>query len=131
MTKIEEVLKRKGYSITHLAKEIGCAKSSMSLYVSGKVTPSKERACKIADLLGLEAGELFERVEKQSKADPDTMTVGEAARAMKKSELFIRLGLQQGIFPFGYAVKTGQQKYSYFISRRKFVDSTGIEVAHD
>ena len=131
MTKIEEQMKNKGYTITYLAKVIECPKSSMSMYVSGKVTPSKERAGKIADLLGLEAGELFERAEKQIKADPDTMTVGEAARAMKKSELFIRLGLQQGIFPFGYAVKTGQQKYSYFISRRKFVDSTGIEVIHD
>ncbi len=56
-----------------------------------------------------------------------SMTVQEAAKLMGKSQDFIRIGLQREILPFGYAVKTGKQRYSYFISREKFIESTGIK----
>lgn len=55
-----------------------------------------------------------------------SMTVQEAARLMGKSQSFIRIGLQRNILPFGYAVKTGKERYSYFISREKFIETTGI-----
>lgn len=55
-----------------------------------------------------------------------SMTVQEAARLMGKSQSFIRIGLQRNILPFGYAVKTGKDRYSYFISREKFAEATGI-----
>jgi hypothetical protein len=55
-----------------------------------------------------------------------SMTVQEAARLMGKSQDFIRIGLQRNILPFGYAVKTGKARYSYFISREKFTEATGI-----
>ena len=41
--------------------------------------------------------------------------VAVAAKLMNKNVEFLYMGLQQGIFPFGYAVKTST-KYSYFIS---------------
>ena len=56
-----------------------------------------------------------------------SMTVQEASRLMGKSQDFIRIGLQRNILPFGYAVKTGKERYSYFISRDKFIEATGIE----
>lgn len=46
---------------------------------------------------------------------------------MGKSEMFIRIGLQRNILPFGYAVKTGKERWSYFISREKFREATGIK----
>ena len=55
-----------------------------------------------------------------------SMTVQEAARLMNKSQDFIRIGLQRNILPFGYAIKTGKERYSYFISREKFKEATGI-----
>ena len=55
------------------------------------------------------------------------LTVREAAKLMGKGEQFIRVGLQQGIFPWGYAVKTSSQ-YTYFISAAKFTEHTGIPV---
>lgn len=55
-----------------------------------------------------------------------SMTVQEAARLMGKSQDFIRIGLQRNILPFGFAVKTGKARYSYFISRDKFIEATGI-----
>ena len=56
-----------------------------------------------------------------------SMTVQEAATLMGKSQDFIRIGLQRSILPFGYAVKTGKERYSYFISREKFTEATGIK----
>ena len=55
-----------------------------------------------------------------------SMTVQEASRLMGKSQDFVRIGLQRNILPFGYAVKTGKDRYSYFISREKFIEATGI-----
>lgn len=57
----------------------------------------------------------------------ETLTVKEAARLMGKSQDFIRIGLQRGLLPFGYAVKTGAERWSYFISRSKFEEATGIK----
>ena len=53
--------------------------------------------------------------------------VAVAAKLMNKNVEFLYMGLQQGIFPFGYGVKTST-KYSYFISSVKFEEYTGIKV---
>jgi hypothetical protein len=58
----------------------------------------------------------------------ETLTVQETAKLMGKSQDFVRIGLQRNLLPFGYAVKTGKERYSYFISRQKFTEATGIEV---
>lgn len=55
------------------------------------------------------------------------LTVRKTAELMNVSPQFIRIGLQKGIFPFGYAVKMSKQ-WTYFISKQKFKESTGIEV---
>lgn len=57
----------------------------------------------------------------------EKLTVQEAARLMGKSEMFIRIGLQRNNLPFGYAVKTGKERWSYYISREKFREATGIK----
>lgn len=62
-----------------------------------------------------------------SEPNKEKLTVQEAARLMGKSEMFIRIGLQRDILPFGYAVKTGKERWSYFISREKFREATGIK----
>ena len=62
-----------------------------------------------------------------SEPNTEKLTVQEAARLMGKSEMFIRIGLQRNILPFGYAVKTGKERWSYFISREKFREVTGIK----
>ena len=62
-----------------------------------------------------------------SEPNKEKLSVQEAARLMGKSEMFIRIGLQRNILPFGYAVKTGKERWSYFISREKFREATGIK----
>ena len=54
------------------------------------------------------------------------LTISETARLMNVSEQFIRIGLQRGVFPWGYAVKMSS-RWTYFISPEKFTEHTGIK----
>lgn len=56
----------------------------------------------------------------------NNMTVAEASRLMGVSRQFVRVGLQKGILPFGYAVQVSTDRFTYFISRQKFAEYTGI-----
>ncbi|MDD3052449.1 MAG: hypothetical protein PHR06_15085 [Candidatus Cloacimonetes bacterium] len=53
------------------------------------------------------------------------LSVLEVAQKMNVSEQFVRVGLQQGIFPWGYAVKMSSQ-WTYFINAVKFYESEKI-----
>lgn len=48
-----------------------------------------------------------------------TMTVKEVADKLNKSQQFVRIGLQRGLLPFGFAIKMSS-KYTYCISKKKF-----------
>lgn len=50
----------------------------------------------------------------------ETYTVEEVAHFLGKPAQFVRLGLQQGRFPFGVAVRGTGGRYSYLIPKRKF-----------
>ena len=52
------------------------------------------------------------------------MTVKEAARLLQKSEQFVRIGLQRGILPFGFAVKMSS-RWTYHISDAKVYEYLG------
>ena len=53
------------------------------------------------------------------------ISVAEAAERMGVSRQFVRVGLQKGIFPWGYAVQISAGRYTYFISRQKFFEFIG------
>ena len=57
----------------------------------------------------------------------NNMTIAEASRLMGVSRQFIRVGLQKGILPCGYAVQVSAGRFTYFISRQKFLEHTGIK----
>ena len=52
------------------------------------------------------------------------LTVADAAKRMGVSQQFVRIGLQRGILPFGYAVKMSD-RYTYHISENKLEDYLG------
>ena len=58
------------------------------------------------------------------------LTIKETADLMGASEQFVRIGLQRGQLPFGYAVKN-KTKWFYFISKQLFTEKTGIEVPEE
>lgn len=55
------------------------------------------------------------------------LLVSDCASLMGVSEQFVRIGLQKNVFPWGYAVKMSD-RWTYFISRPKFTEYTGIQV---
>ena len=57
------------------------------------------------------------------------LTIREAARLMGVSEQFVRIALQRGVLPWGYAVRISGRNYTYFISKQKFTEHTGIAVS--
>ena len=59
------------------------------------------------------------------------MKVEEAAELMGVSLQFIRVGIQKGILPFGCAVQISGKKYTYYISRSKFEEYTGLNKAKE
>lgn len=52
------------------------------------------------------------------------ITVPEVAKILRKSEQFVRIGLQRNILPFGVAIKTSS-KYSYHISPKLLKEYIG------
>lgn len=54
-----------------------------------------------------------------------------AARIMGKSPMFIRIGLQRSLLPFGVAFKTDEahEQYDYYISPHQFAVFTGCSPA--
>lgn len=54
------------------------------------------------------------------------MTVVECAKLLNKSPQFVRIGLQRGILPFGYAVRMSG-RYTYHISANKVYEYLGKE----
>lgn len=50
------------------------------------------------------------------------MSVEEAARRLHMTPAWIRKGLQDRVFPWGYAVKMSGGRWSYFISRPRFTE---------
>lgn len=54
----------------------------------------------------------------------EIMTVSECAKLLDKSPQFVRIGLQRGILPFGYAIKMSS-KWTYHISEAKVYEYLG------
>ena len=57
------------------------------------------------------------------------LTIKETAKLINATEQFVRVGLQLGILPFGYAVKIKKngKKYTYNISKNRVLDYLGIK----
>jgi len=56
------------------------------------------------------------------------MTIKEVARLLGKSEMFVRVGLQRNILPFGTAIKLPErERYSYHIPPNLVYEYLGIK----
>lgn len=56
------------------------------------------------------------------------ITIKQAAELLGVSQQFLRIGLQQGKFPFGVAVKTSPSRYTYYINSTQFVKYLSGEI---
>lgn len=116
-------------SQSKLSDLTGIGKSSISQYLSGKNEPSKDRKKEIARKLGVQE-DYFDTFETAATVQHDgvfNLPVTLAAKLMGKSKEWVKQGLRDGVFPWGYAVKL--TNWSYFISSVKFTEYTGIKVS--
>lgn len=74
---------------------------------------------KVQDYLDKTSSEMILHYETNKR-----IAIKEAASLMGTSEQFIRVGLQQGQFPFGVAIKISS-RYTYHISPKRFYDYIG------
>lgn len=116
---LKQVMLDKGMSQAELAARIGKGKSSVSQYLSGKNIPKEDVQKKIAEVLECN----FDQIE---TGDVQNISVAECAKILGKSEQFVRVALQQGVLPFGFAVKMSS-KYSYHVSKAKVYEYLGMK----
>lgn len=58
----------------------------------------------------------------------NNLTIKETAKLLGKSEMFVRIGIQRGLLPFGTAILLpGRQKYSYHIPKSSVYEYLRLE----
>lgn len=108
----------------------GKSKGSVSQYLSGKQIPSEDVQSAIASSLGL-ASDYFTKDDERLVILPASevkdgkiprLLPEVAATYLGMDKATIRKGLQQGVFPWGYAVQTSEHRWAYFINARRFCE---------
>lgn len=135
--KLKKAMQDLGINQKQLAGMTGIGKSSISQYLSGKNIPTAERQKDIAVSLGLEPGYFLQ--DETIKAVPATkvaaegtkikkLLVANAAKLMGMSHDTVRKGLQQRRFDWGYAIKTSENHWTYFINAIRFAEIERVDV---
>lgn len=99
----------------------GIGKSSISQYISGKNEPKELALNKIAEALDCSADYLKGLLEDSPQNDKiifKKVSVAEAAKRLGVCQQAVRVALQQGTAPYGYAWKV-KSKWSYHISPKQ------------
>lgn len=114
---LKAAMAAKNISQAELADLSGISKSGISQYLSGKYQPKGKIINKLAKTLGCSATYLMSDDEGDAP-ERSNISVEQAAKMLGKSKQFVRVALQKGIVPFGFAVKMSS-KYTYHISPKK------------
>lgn len=109
-----------------LAAAIGKGKSSVSQYLSGRSVPRSDVQEAIAKFLGCTVEWLNSAVPVSDHTEKGlkNVSVAQAATMLGKSEQFVRVALQTGKAPFGFAAKN-KTVWSYHISPKKLKEYIG------
>lgn len=128
--RLKQAMDEQGVTQTDLCAKVGLGKSSVSQYVSGKNIPNAFRMKMIADALNVSPDWLSGSIDEPATdtEHPNNLPVETAARLMGVGKQFIRMGLKNGTFSFGYAVLMPSGKFRYYISPKKFTEYTGVEI---
>ena len=136
--KLKAAMQQLGLKQSQVVGMTGCSKGSISQYLSGKNTPSAEKQRDIAVSLGL-APDYFEHDTETEVVVPSPkqfndngviqkLLVKDAAKMLGMNHKTVRDGLQQGVFPWGYAIHTSEHRWVYFINAKRFAEIEGIRL---
>lgn len=117
-------MKEKQINQIELASAIGKSKASVSQYLSGKNVPRLDVQELIASVLGCTVDDLNESDDECDVNELKNVSISECAKILGKSEQFVRIALQTGAAPFGFAVKTSSI-WSYHISAKRLKEYIG------
>ena len=122
--KLEKAMQEKDLTQAKVCALTGKSKASVSQYLAGIQAPPEHIQKEMAISLGLDP-DYFKTDEREfifpkcEKGIP-TLTLHDVAKLMHKHTDTIALGLQQGVFPWGYAIRTGENRWAYFINAKAF-----------
>lgn len=122
---IKEGLKKTGITAAELSRRTGIGKSSISYYINNLSEPDPTKRAMIFTVLGIEDEPDRESVKRERR--PDSLAPSVAAKYLGKSTPFVYEGLKDRRFPWGYAVEMPGGQWSYWISRKRFFEETGIQ----
>lgn len=128
--KLKQAMQDSGMTLTALSKATGIGKSSISQYLHGKNEPAEPRKAAIAEALHLDRNYFNEPTEVNPTDDiviPKLLPF-DVARMMGISNDTVYKGLQDGIFPWGYAIQTSPNRWTYFINAKKFFEIERVEI---
>lgn len=132
--KLKRAMQQLGISQAQVVGLTGKSKGSISMYLNDKTTPSEKVQSDIAVSLGL-APDYFEQEEaavvvmpKETEGKIKRLLPEEAAVLLGMDKGTVRKGLQQGVFAWGYAIKTSENRWAYFINARRFAEIERVSV---
>ena len=124
--RLKKVMADQNINQVELSRICSVSRSTVSKWMSGDSEPTKERKNEIAAILNLQENFFEEIVIPVEKIE--TLTPKEVAYLMGMGVPTIEKGLIQGIFPWGYAIRTSEKKHRYFINAKKFFATEMISV---
>lgn len=132
--KLKRVMQQLNITQAQLVGLTGIGKSSISQYLHGKNVPSEERQKNIAVSLGLAADYFGQstdqtlKITKRKKGVVPELRTRDAGTLMRMNHKTVEDGLKQGVFEWGYAIKTSENCHRYFINAIRFAEIERIEV---
>lgn len=126
---LKGIMNTRNMTQAQLAMLSGLSKASISQYLSGKNKPTMAALEKLAAALECTVDYLTTPEDIPTAHTPleelKNLPIADAARLLGKSEQFVRVALQRGLAPFGFATKITGGKYSYHISPKQFKEYQG------
>ena len=129
--KLRVTMKERNINQVQLAGLTGKCKATVSQWLSGKQTPTEDGQTRIAQAIGLPKDYFWKEdsvIHLVKKAGTvEKLLPKDAARLLGISVRSVSLGLQQGVFPWGYGIHT-ERSWVYFINARRFAEIEGIDL---
>lgn len=135
--RLKQAMQDLGLNQVQVCAMIGKSKASVSQYLSGKQVPSEDVQATIEISLGLTKDYFTQEEIPPIKAvEPvarrmgsiKRLTVEQAAKLLGVDKMTVSKGLRQGVFPWGYGIKTTDKSWTYIINAESFARIEGVQI---